>query len=147
MNAPGSGASEAMSVFGSPDELIAAAGRELGTTAWTPVEASDVKAFVSATGTPDAEGTVPPLFVLSLTNRFLPELLEVRGTSSGVNYGTGTVRFPSPVRPGDRIRVSARLLGGEEVAGGVQSTVEITVEVEGSDQPACVVESLSRWMR
>lgn len=134
-------------MFGSPDELIAAAGLELGTTAWTPVEVGDVKAFVSATGTPDAQGTVPPLLVLSLTNRFLPELLEVRGATSGVNYGTGRVRFPSTVRPGDRIRVSARLLAAEEVAGGVQSTVEMTVEVEGSSEPACVVESLSRWMR
>ena len=150
MNASGSGASggrAAKSVFESPDELIAAPGRDLGTTAWTPVEAADVKAFVSATGTPDLEGAVPPLFVLSVTNRFLPELLEVRGAASGVNYGTGRVRFPSPVRPGDRIRASARLVGADEVPGGVQSTVEITVEVEGSGEPACVVESLSRWMR
>ena len=144
MNAPGD--KGATSVFESPDELLSVAGQDLGTTAWTAVEAGDVKAFVSATGAPDTQGTVPPLFVLSLTNRFLPELLEVRGATSGVNYGTGTVRFPATVRPGDRVRVSARLLGAEEVAGGVQSTVEITVEVEGSDEPACVVESLSRWM-
>ena len=134
-------------VFESPDELITGAGRALGATGWAAVEAADVKAFVSATGAPQTDGTVPPLFVLSLTNRFLPDLLEVRGATSGVNYGTGTVRFPAPVRPGERIRVSARLLGAVEVSGGVQSTVEITVEVEGSDEPACVVESLSRWMR
>lgn len=119
----------------------------MGTTGWATLEASDVKRFVEATATPDVGGTVPPLMVLSLTNRFLPELLQVPGASNGVNYGTGSVRFPAEVRVGDRLRASALLSEAVEVPGGVQTTVEITVEVDGSAQPACVVESLSRWMR
>ena len=133
--------------FGSPDDLLGAVGRQLGTTGWATLEASDVKRFVEATATPDVGGTVPPLMVLSLTNRFLPELLQVPGASNGVNYGTGSVRFPAEVRAGDRLRASALLSEAVEVPGGVQTTVEITVEVDGSAQPACVVESLSRWMR
>ena len=39
--------------------------------------------------------------------------------------------------------------GGEvaatEVAGGVQTTVVITIEIEGNAKPACTIESLSRW--
>jgi len=135
------------SVFETPDELIGAAGRPLGVTPWGTVEAAEVSDFVDATGVPAANGDVPPLMVLSLTNRFLPDLLEVRGVSSGVNYGTGAVRFPARVREGDRIRASACLAEAVEVPGGVQTTVEITIEVEGSEVPACVVESLSRWMR
>ena len=134
-------------VFDSPDHLLDAVGRDLGVTPWATVEAAEVTGFAEATGTPVSEDVVPPMMVLSLTNRFLPGLMEVHGASSGVNYGTGTVRFPAPVRVGDRIRASARLVDADDVDAGVQTTVEITVEVEGSAEPACVVDSLSRWMR
>jgi hypothetical protein len=33
-----------------------------------------------------------------------------------------------------------------EIAGGLQTEMRITVEVEGSDKPACVAMSLSRWL-
>lgn len=138
----------ARAVFDSPDELLGAVGRDLGATAWARIEGADIRRFLEATGSPaHAEGTVPPLMILSLTNRFLPDLLEVRGVSSGVNYGTGAVRFPAVVREGQGIRASARLADASAVPGGVQTTVEITVEAEASAEPACVVESLSRWMR
>jgi acyl dehydratase len=134
-------------VFASPDDLLDAVGRELGTTAWATVDPEDVARFAEATLTREPPGRVPPLMLLSLTNRFLPDLLQVPGASNGVNYGTGSVRFPAEVKPGDRLRVSARISDAVEVSGGVQTTVEITVELDGSTQPACVVESLSRWMR
>ena len=133
--------------FATPDELLGAVGRQLGTTGWATLEAADVRRFVEATATPAVGSAVPPLMLLSLTNRFLPDLLKVPGASNGVNYGTGSVRFPAEVRAGDRLRASARLCEAAEVPGGVQTTVEITIEVDGSEQPACVVESLSRWMR
>ena len=68
------------------------------------------------------------------------------GASAGVNYGTGKVRFPSPVPVGSRIRGGAEIAAVEEIPGGVQTTITITIEVEGSDKPACVIESLSRWL-
>ena len=67
--------------------------------------------------------------------------------SAGVNYGTGKVRFPAPVPVGSRVRGGAELDAVEEIAGGVQTTITITIEVEGQAKPACVVESLSRWLR
>ena len=85
--------------------------------------------------------------VLALTNRFLPELLEVRGISSGINYGTERVTFAARVHPGARLRASAVLTDATEVPGGVQTTVEISVEVEGTSEAACVVRSLSRWLK
>ena len=33
-----------------------------------------------------------------------------------------------------------------KLAATVQTTVAVTVEVEGSEKPACVIESLSRWL-
>ena len=87
------------------------------------------------------------MLLLSLTNRFLPDLLEVRGASSGVNYGTGPVRFGALPQAGDRIRASALHVESAEAPGGVQTRVQIRIEVEGADSPACTVDSLSRWLR
>jgi hypothetical protein len=136
-------------VFEGADSLLSAAPRDLGCTDWVTLDQSAISNFATATlaaGAQDDE-VAPPLLVLSLTNRFLPELLEVRGVSSGVNYGSGSVRFNAPVRVGDGLRARAFLIDATEVPGGVQTTVQIRVEIEGSDEPACIVESLSRWMR
>jgi acyl dehydratase len=73
--------------------------------------------------------------------------MQVRGASSGVNYGTGAIRFAPPVHTGDRIRARATVVDAAAVNGGVQVSVEIRVEAEGRPEPACVVESLSRWLR
>jgi hypothetical protein len=34
----------------------------------------------------------------------------------------------------------------EDVRGGIQTTMRITVEVAGREEPACVVDALSRWL-
>ncbi len=128
------------------DEVRAAIGTDLGATEWQVVTAAQVAAYAEATGDTAEPGHVPPLLLLSLTNLFLPQLLEVKGISSGVNYGTETVTFPSTVLVGSAIRARAEVTGADDVRGGVQTTIRITIEVEGSDEPAVVVGSLSRWL-
>ena len=78
-------------------------------------------------------------------NLFLPQIVEVRGISMGVNYGADRLRFPAPVPVGSRIRGSAELLEVEEIKGTVQTKVRVTVEIEGSDCPACVIDTISRY--
>jgi acyl dehydratase len=46
---------------------------------------------------------------------------------------------------GSLIRGSGELIHAEEVKGGIQAVVKVTVEIEGSDKPACVVETISRY--
>ncbi|MDA8045440.1 MAG: dehydratase [Actinomycetota bacterium] len=121
--------------------LLAAPPLELGTTNWVEVTAEQIGLFEQATG-----GPVSPYLAVSLTNQFLPALLAVPGASSGVNYGTDSVELGPPLVPGQRIRAAASLVGAVGVAGGVQTTVVIRVEVDGAE-PACVVRSLSRWLR
>ncbi|HJR25084.1 MAG TPA: MaoC family dehydratase [Acidimicrobiales bacterium] len=148
-------------VFETLDELRGAAGTHLGWTDWMEVEQARVNLFADATGDHqwihvDAErataespfgGPIAHGFLtLALSNRFLPELLQVPAASAGVNYGTGKVRFPAPVPVGSRIRGGAEIAAVEEIPGGVQTTITITIEVEGGAKPACVVESLSRWL-
>jgi acyl dehydratase len=63
-----------------------------------------------------------------------------------VNYGTGKVRFPAPVPVGSRVRGGAEITAVDDIPGGLQTTITITIEVEGATKPACVIESLSRWL-
>ena len=147
--------------FETLDDLRGAAGTHLGWTDWMEVDQARVQQFADATGdhqwihvdverataeSPYGGPIAHGYLTLALSNRFLPELLHVPAASSGVNYGTGKVRFPAPVPVGSRIRGGAEITAVEEITGGLQTTIIITIEVEGSAKPACVVESLSRWM-
>jgi acyl dehydratase len=82
---------------------------------------------------------------LSLVNKFLPQLIAVTEISMGVNYGCDRVRFPSPVKVGARIRGRGEVISVEEVNGGQQVVVRITVEIENENRPACVVDTISRF--
>ena len=143
------------------DELRSAAGTHLGWTDWIDITQERVNLFADATGdhqwihvdveraqaeSPYGGPIAHGYLTLSLSNLFLPQLIEVRGASAGVNYGTDKVRFPSPVPVGCRVRGGAEITGVEDIAGGLQTTIAITIEVEGQEKPSCVIESLSRWI-
>jgi len=146
-------------IFNTPSELKAAVGKQLGHSDWLEITQGRINLFADATGdhqwihvdperakkgpfgAPIAHGYL----TLSLVSLFLPQIVEVRGISMGVNYGTDKVRFPAPVPVGSRVRGSGELLAVEEVKGGVQATVRVTVEIEGKDKPACVVDTISRF--
>ena len=147
--------------FASLDEVRTAVGTTLGTSDWFEVTQERVNLFADATGdhqwihvdveratreSPFGGPIAHGYLTLSLTNLVLPQVLEVRGVSLGVNYGTGKVRFPAPVPVGSRVRGTAELTACDDIAGGVQTTILITMEIEGGTKPACVVESLSRWL-
>ena len=83
---------------------------------------------------------------LSLVNHFLPQIVEVQGISMGVNYGTEKVRFPAPVTVGSSVRGRGVLSDVKEIPGGAQATITVTVEVDGGDKPACVVDTVSRFL-
>jgi acyl dehydratase len=150
----------AQTVFDGLDAVRAAVGAELGTSDWLEITQERVDQFADATGDhqwihvdPERAAAGPfggPIahgyLTLSLSNALLPEIVEVQGVSMGVNYGVGKVRFPAPVPVGSRIRASATLSAVDDVPGGVQTTMLITVEVEGGAKPACVIESISRYL-
>jgi acyl dehydratase len=62
-----------------------------------------------------------------------------------VNYGCNKVRFPSPVPVGSKLRAGVKLANVEDIAGGVQVTIETTFEVEGASKPSCVAENMFRY--
>jgi len=150
----------AQTVLNGLDEVRAAVGRDLGTSDWLEITQARIDLFAEATGDhqwihvdpvraaagPFGSTIAHGYLTLSLSNAFLPEIVEVQGIAMGVNYGVGKVRFPAPVPVGSRIRAQATLAAVDDVAGGVQATIVITVELEGSAKPACVIESISRFL-
>ncbi len=147
-------------VIDSPAALPEWIGRRIGPTEWMEIDQDRIDLFADATGDhqwihvdPERAATGPfgaPIahgyLTLSLVNAFLPRLMRVDNSSMGVNYGVDKVRFPAPVRVGSRLRAVAEVVAAEPVAGdGIQATVRVTVEVEGSDRPGCVVDTVSRF--
>lgn len=74
-----------------------------------------------------------------------PEALE--GVFMGVNYGLDKVRFPAPVPVNSKVRARHRLVLAElKTPNTIQLKREVIIELEGSDKPVCVAESLTRLM-
>ncbi len=148
------------SEFLSADEIKAAVGRPLGTSGWLRIEQARIDQFADATGdhqwihVDPARAAQGPFgatiahgyLTLSLVNALLPEIFRVPTARMGINYGCNKVRFPAPVAVGKRIRGSGELIEVTDVPGGVQVAVRVTVEIEGEPKPACVAETLSRFL-
>ncbi|MEN9393591.1 MAG: hypothetical protein RLZZ104_1934 [Pseudomonadota bacterium] len=146
-------------IFETPAALIGTEGTKLGPTDWLAIDQDRVNGFAEVTGDHqwihvDVErakdgpfgGTIAHGYLtMSLVNYFLPQLIEVRGFAHAVNVGADRLRFLSPVKVGSRIRGVGEIVGVEEVKGAIQSVVRVTVEIEGSDKPACVVDTISRY--
>ncbi len=106
---------------------------------WIHVDVEKAKA--GPFGGPIAHGYL----TLSLGPMLSPQIFGVSGISMGVNYGTEKVRFPSPVPVGSKLRLGAKLLNVDEIAGGAQVTMEFTFEVEGATKPSCVANVIFRY--
>ena len=146
-------------VFKTPDELLTKVGERLGETEWMAIDQDRIDLFADATGDhqwihvdpvkakdgPFGACIAHGYLTLSLVNYFLPQIIDVQGISMGVNVGLDRVRFPSPVAVGSKIRGVGELVSAEEMKGGIQSVVRVTVEIEGQDKPACIADTISRY--
>jgi acyl dehydratase len=148
-------------VFESPAELKGSVGKSLGHSDWLEITQERIDQFAEATGDhqwihvdperarqgPFGSTIAHGYLTMSLVNHFLPQIVEVRGISMGVNYGANRLRFPAPVPVGSRVRGSAELVEVEDVRGGaVQAVIRVTVEIEGGRRPGCVVDTISRFV-
>jgi len=146
-------------IFERPADLIGKEGTRLAPTGWLAIEQDRVDGFAEVTGDHqwihvDVErakdgpfgGTIAHGYLtMSLVNYFLPQLIEVRGFAHAVNVGADRMRFLSPVKVGSRIRATGEIVSVEEVKGAIQSVVRVTIEIEGQDKPACVLDTISRY--
>ena len=146
-------------IFDNPAALLPAVGQHLGYSDWLVIEQQRINQFAEATGdhqwihVDEARAASGPFgktiahgyLTLSLANLFLPQIMQVDNISMGVNYGCEKVRFPAPVPVGSRVRGGGEIISAEEVKGGVQVVVRMAIEIEGSDRPACVIDTISRF--
>ena len=146
--------------FESLEALRRAVGTHLGFGDWVEITQARIDQFADATGDhqwihvdPERAKSGPfgttiahGYLTLSITNLFLPALLRFPSAKLGLNYGANKVRFPAPVPVGSRVRMGAEIIDVQDVPGGVQVTTRNTVEIDGSEKPACVVEALSRFL-
>jgi acyl dehydratase len=145
-----------MRTFTTLDEVIAAAGEDLGTSEWVTIEQDRVDAFAEATGDHqwihvDVEraasgpfgGTIAHGYLtLSLVPWLGSQVFALETPGARLNYGVDKVRFPSPVPVGSRVRAHVSITAVTDIAAGKQMQVRYVVELEGSDKPACVAETV-----
>ena len=144
-----------------PADLLEHVGDSLGPTEWVVVDQERINQFAEATGdhqwihvdverataeSPFGGPIAHGYLTLALANLFLPQLLSVETFSAGLNIGLDKVRFPSPVPAGSKIRGSGEIVSAVEAGGGVQVVVRVTIEVEGASKPACVADTVSRFL-
>jgi acyl dehydratase len=142
--------------------MRAVVGQEIGPSEWRPVTQADINAFAelsgdhqwihvdverarseSPFGTTIAHGNL----TLSLVDGFRGELISSTGFALGVNYGWDKIRFPAPVPVDSKVRARAELVSVEEKGGGwYQVVTRFTLEVEGSEKPCFVGDSVTRVM-
>ena len=148
-----------MRIFKSPEALQAAAGEELGVSQWVGVTQERIDRFAKATGdrqwihidverarreSPYRATVAHGYLTLSMLPVFIYDVIRLEGVRQSVNYGSNRVRFPAPVPAGSRLRGRIRLVAAEPMqGGGLRVTLQTTVEIEGSERPACVAETMA----
>ena len=135
-------------------------GKELGVSPWREMTYDAIRKFADATldhqwihvdkeriarespfGKPIAHG----YFTLSLIAGLFFELVEVKGFAMVINYGLNKVRFPAPLKEGQRYRLKVKLGEVKEIANGAEGLLEAAVEIEGEARPACAAELVFRF--
>ncbi|MCV7378148.1 dehydratase [Mycobacterium alsense] len=150
-----------MRTFESVADLAAAAGETIGESSWVTITQEDVNLFADATGDhqwihvdPERAAAGPfgttiahGFMTLALLPRLQHEIYTVKGIKLAINYGLNKVRFPAPVPVGSRVRARSSLVSVDDLGdGAVQATMSTTVEIEGAAKPACVAESIVRYI-
>src|SRR3954451_21120762 len=135
-------------------------GEEVGPSEWRTVTQEDIDRFAELSGddqwihvdveraereSPFGTTVAHGNLTLSLIDGLRRDLISTSGFALGVNYGWNKVRFPAPVPAGSRVRATAEVLEVEDVGGGWwQVITRFTIEVEGTEKPACVADSVGR---
>ncbi len=149
-----------MKTIGSIDEAQALVGQELGVGQWKEIDQKRIDAFADVTedhqwihidverarsespyGTTIAHG----FLTLSLIPALSKDNFRVQNAKLAINYGLNKVRFLAAVPSGGRVRARSELVDAAQVNDStVNLTVRHTIELDGSDKPAAVVESIVR---
>jgi len=142
----------------------AAIGQPEGSGDWFQVTQADIDAFADVTKDhqfihvdPEMAAQLSPwkvtiahgfltLSMLTHLSGSIPQdMSRLNGVVMGVNYGFDKVRFVNPVKVDSRIRASSVLKSAElKDPNTINVTKTVTIEIEGEDKPAAVVDWITR---
>jgi len=146
--------------FAHPSDLLDHIGAKLGVSDWLEIDRARVNAFATIAGKPepqwmhlDAERAARELpggktivqgyLLLSLFPRLTAQCLDVGQVGRTLNYGLNRVRFEAPVPVGARVRLRLTISAAEKTkSDGIRLTLDCALEVEHSDGPAVVGQTL-----
>ena len=135
-------------------------GKELGKSPWKEMTFDAIGKFADATGdhqwihvdkeriareSPFGKPIAHGYFTVSLIAGLFFELVEVRNFAMVINYGLNKVRFPAPLKEGQRYRLNVKLGEVKEIGNGVEGLLNAVIEIEGEGKPACVAELVFRF--
>lgn len=144
-------------------ELSAKVGQELHVGDWLSVDQDRINAFGQVTEdmqwihTDADRASEESPFKTTIAHGFLTLSLLSRLTDSvdeknppfptakmTVNVGLNEVRFPYPVKAGNKVRARSKLLKVTPIKRGLEIEREVKVEIDGIRRPGCVVVSVVR---
>jgi acyl dehydratase len=136
-------------------------GREIATTGWMAVTQERILQFAEATEdrqwihvdseraqreSPYGAAIAHGFLTLSLMSHFMSEAIQLPGeVRQTINCGLNRVRFPAPVRAGQKIRARIRLQSCRELCDSVEAVYDIAIETENAEKPCCVAEWILRY--
>lgn len=140
-------------------------GREIAVGEWLAIDQARIDAFAAATGdtqwihinperarsespygTTVAHGFLTLALIPFLTGGNSPDYLRRHfpGMRLRVNYGLNRLRFPAPVKCGDRIRVRTVLKDANLIDKGLEVLYLFTLEIDGNPKPGLIAEQVFR---
>ncbi|GGM09696.1 nodulation protein NodN [Pseudooceanicola nanhaiensis] len=142
------------------EELKGKVGEVVGTSKWFVIDQARIDRFADVTEDwqyihVDPEKAKASPFGTTIAHGFLTLSMlsamvydggpEVDGVVMGVNYGFDKVRFVSPVKEGARVRAVFTMMDvTDKGPNEIQTTMGVSVEIEGQEKPALVAEWLGR---
>ena len=147
-----------MKIFETIEQLQAMAGQEIGASDWLEISQDRIQAFAEATGdhqwihldeerakqeSPWGTTIAHGYLTLSLLPQLNQQIMRLQGVKASINYGLDKLRFPTPVPSGSRVRSRLALTSLKaQTPERYLAKYTTTIEIDGSEKPACVAENL-----
>ncbi len=140
--------------------LQSLAGHPLGSSEWQEMRFERIQRFAEASGdfqwihvdreriareSPFGRPLAHGYLAMSLVGGLFFEVVELQGFQLVINCGCNKVRFPSPLREGDRYRLTLSLGDVKSLGEWLEGTFQATIELDGQAKPACAAEVVYRF--
>ncbi len=146
------------SIFKNISEMENAVGRELGLTPWKIMDQERINTFAKATEdeqwihideerckkeSPYKQTIAHGFLMLSMCSKIMYDSYEIGEVSMAINYGLDKVRFPNATPAESKFRGRVSLAEFNIIPNGAKYKLNVIIELEGQEKPACVAEFLA----